>query len=108
MNEQLIKTLNQMSITQTGDLDDILSSDVPEEYRNIFNKDNIVAGGLEVDKHRWYETCICVFKSGDSFIGVRYCSQSYSEGQTFDDIRWILAFVPMKAVQTTIYQYDRK
>ena len=44
----------------------------------------IVASGLYVDKHRWYEISTTVYKCEDGFVGVNGVSQLYSECMDYE------------------------
>lgn len=67
----------------------------------------IVASGLYVDKHRWYEISTSVYKCEDGFVGVNGVTQTYSENLSCEDIlckcfaeefepKQTIAYVPVK------------
>lgn len=66
-----------------------------------------VACDLDVDKHRWYETSITVYKvptdEGDMFFGVRACTGIFSEDTGFEDICWEYSFFEMEEINKPIY-----
>lgn len=63
-----------------------------------------VAEGLDVDKHRWYETSIIVFQlPNNKFLGVRACTDLFSECSSFDDIYWTYDFFEMEQVNIPSY-----
>lgn len=66
-----------------------------------------VKEGLEVDKHRWYETSIIVYKvntdDGEKFFGVRACTDIVGEGSGYDDIMWNMYFFEMVEKQEITY-----
>lgn len=39
----------------------------------------LVASDLEIDRHRWYETSVSVYKLDDGYIGICGLSRIYSE-----------------------------
>jgi hypothetical protein len=68
---------------------------------------NCVAEGLDVDKHRWYETSIIVFEVVIGlkryFIGVRACTDLFSESSSWEDIFWQYNFFEMEEKRTITY-----
>lgn len=67
-----------------------------------------VKSGIDVDKHRWYETSIIVYKvktdEGDKFFGVRACTYIFSESSSYDDIMWNMVFFEMVEKQEITYE----
>lgn len=102
--KQLIEDLNKVSVTQKSDW---LES-VPEPHRSLLANKPVVADRLDVDKHRWYETAICVFAFEDTYIGVRYCSDVFSEESSISDINWTLTFFEMEATPEIVYKKKEK
>jgi hypothetical protein len=46
----------------------------------------MVAHGLYVDKHRWYEISTSVYKCEDGYVGVNGVSQLFSEDMSYSDV----------------------
>lgn len=53
-------------------------------FEEDFNLE-VVASGLYVDKHRWYEISTSVYKCEDGYVGVSGVSQLYSESTEYED-----------------------
>ena len=53
-------------------------------FEEDFNLE-VVASGLYVDKHRWYEISTSVYKCEDGFVGVSGVSQLYNESSDYED-----------------------
>lgn len=66
-----------------------------------------VKDGLDVDKHRWYETSIIVYRvdtdEGVKFIGVRACTDIKGEEAGYSDIGWTMRFMEMIEKQEVTY-----
>lgn len=101
--KDLIRKLNELDIIQTsfGWFED-LPDDIWEEYF----KDNHqpVETGLNIDTHRWYETALNVYPVGDSFIGVQFVHNVFSESTELIDIFWTLRFYEMEPHTVTTYR----
>ena len=66
---------------------------LPEDiYKEYFADKNSVARDLEIDRHRWYETSVIVFKVLEGYIGCRYVSNVFSERMSPEDIGHYLKF----------------
>lgn len=96
----MIERLNSLKIKQTSSWQE----DIPEDVWKECIEGNLVARGLDVDKHRWYETIIDVFKCGEEFIGVRHVGMTYSEMQDIDSLDWQLEFFEMEKIHTVTYK----
>jgi hypothetical protein len=96
---EFLETLNNKEICQHG----YWLEDLPD---NLFSKisNSIVSSNLHIDRHRWYETSVDVFKYGKRFIGVRHVSNVYSETASIFDIRHILKFFEVVPTITTTYK----
>lgn len=96
--QTLIKELNELEITQKGDW----LEDVPQ---SLLKDKVVVAYGLNIDKHRHYETAVDVleYESG-IYMGVQYCSNVFSEQSSIADVAWTLHFFEMEAVPSVIYK----
>ena len=85
-------------------------TDYPEDFLSPFidkHKCVKVKENLDVDKHRWYETSIIVFKvdtdEGIKFFGTRACTFLFSEMSSIDDIGWTMNFFEMVEKQEITY-----
>lgn len=79
--------------------------DLPEELYDLLDEMVVVADNLNIDKHRWYETCITVFQYGGRFMGVEHICDSYSENQEIADCFHHLKFFEMKQQKIETYTY---
>ena len=97
--ENLLKQLNELNIIQKSYE---LKEDLPQViYKKHFK--NLLASGLEVDKHRWYETSIYVFKTELGIIGVRAVTDLFSEMGEIEDVYHKLEFFEMQEITTVTY-----
>ena len=86
--QKLVEILNQKEINQDSCWEDCVDPILKElrvEYK-------IMAKGVDLDKHRWYETSLIVFeiKSEDDtgLMAIRVCTNLFSENSSFSDINW--------------------
>lgn len=100
---ELLKTLNDAQIVQNH-ID--CTEDIPEDICNKYfeNKYYVVTDGLYVDKHRHYETTICVLKIFDKLLGIQHISNMYSEMSSVSDIYFTLKFFEMEEIQSVTYK----
>lgn len=94
--KELIEELNAQHIVQSQDEEDL--DEILEDWDFIEN-------GLDIDKHRWYETSIAVFKNKDnnSYLGVRIVSDIFSESMSISDVEHEYKFYEMEPVTTITY-----
>ena len=100
--KELIEKLTELEITQDGSWDE----SIPEEIwvKEFDGKHDVLAEELDVDKHRWYETCITVVQFEDeSIMGIRHVGDVFSESMSIGDCDWEMSFFPMIPVTTTTY-----
>jgi len=98
--EEIIKELKDLKLQQkSGEFTD----DLPSEIHGKYFANKPVAEGLDVDKHRWYETTITVYKVAEGFIGVRSCTDLFSESMGYDDVQWEPWFGEMVEVNIPTY-----
>lgn len=71
------------------------------DFEEDFNLE-IVASGLYIDKHRWYEISTTVYKC-DGFVGVSGVSQLYSESMDYESCFCECVAEEFKPVQTISY-----
>ena len=99
-NKELVEYLNSLKILQRNSHDE----DIPEDIWNKYFDGNGVTGGLNVDKHRWYETSIDVYKVNGGFIGVNSVTDCFSEQSSIDDMHHYLEFFEMKQIMKPSYE----
>lgn len=101
-NKELVEYLNGLKIIQIGGIEDW--EEIPEDiYEKYFKNLEIVDGNLDVDKHRWYETSISIFKNDEGFIGVRSVTDVKGESNCIQDMYWTLSFFEMEEVMKPTY-----
>jgi len=100
-NKEIVEHLNSLNIAQTSNW----SEDIPEEIWNEQFEDNhhVVATGLNVDKHRWYELSTEVISINGGLIGVRSVTDCFGEESSIEDMRHDLEFFEMKEVSSITY-----
>jgi len=103
MEKELIEELNEKGITQTEYADEGFVDS--EDVSSILSDAKLVESDLDVDKHRWYETSLYVYKLEDGFLlGIRAVSDIFSEMSGLEDIDWDLNFQEMERVQAVTYK----
>lgn len=96
-----MKTLEEVrDIVNKGEYDSMWDVD---EYLEYELKIKACEEGLDVDKHRWYETSINVYPIGDRFLGVRGLSQCYSEMSSPSDCCCKSEAFEMEEISTVSY-----
>lgn len=99
--QDLLEELKKDYHTQEDCYEDFL-----EQFLNKYDCKK-VKEGLEVDKHRWYETSIIVYKvatdEGDKFFGIRACTDIFGEESSYSDISWNPAYFEMIEKQEITY-----
>lgn len=101
--KELVQKLNDLEITQTrGEWAENIPDDFYKEH--LEGKYEEVAYDLDVDTHRWYETSTTVIKIGDSFIGVEYITNMFSESQDYEDCCHTITFYEMEEFVTTSFR----
>lgn len=97
----IIKELNDLKIVQKS-LDYL--EDLPEEiYKKYFENKGCVYSG-DVDKHRWYETSVEVYKVDGVLIGVCAVTDCFSEQSEVQDMFHTLRFFEMEEYTTISYK----
>jgi len=109
-NKELVEYLNSLEITQKH-LD--WTEDIPKEiwakhfFDGVFQT---IKCGLEIIKHRWYETSIEVISINDGLIGVESVTDLFSEQSSVEDMFFTLNFFEMEEVPSVSYKikkYDK-
>lgn len=98
--KEIIEELNNLKITQKSiDFSEDLSEDIYDKYFK-----NCVEEGLSVDKHRWYETSISVYKTDKGLLGVKSITDLFSEQSQCEDIFHTLEFFEMEEIPLISYK----
>lgn len=69
---------------------------------DLLVKDNIDI--IDIDKHRWYETSVSIFKCSDGLLGIRLPSQLYSESSEWSDLYSGIEFYDVEEVKEVVYK----
>lgn len=99
--QELISKINSLNLTQTDYPDE---QSFGEEIDNELEKLDFIDSGLDVDKHRWYETSITVYKHEEGFMGIRFVTDQFSEQSSMGDHFWTLKAFEMEEVKTVTYR----
>ena len=91
--KELIDLINNDYLYSIYDAEDIIPKDV-----------QCVAKGLEIDKHRWYSTCVNVYACEDGYVGIRGVNDLYSDSMDYSDCNLYCAASEYKAVATITYK----
>lgn len=103
---ELLQELQSTNIKQNcGDWSDNIPNDIWVKYFES-NGYIVVKTGLEVDKHRWYETSVTVVKVLYGFLGIKHISGLFSEGSDYSDCDFTMQFFEME--EYTIISYRKK
>lgn len=97
--KEIINKLNDLKIKQKS-MD--FEEDLPEDIEKYF--EDIVASDLDVDKHRWYETSMKVYKIDEGFIGVVSITDLFSESGSVDDCDHTLEFYAVREKSVITYE----
>ena len=97
----IVEKINSLKLIQKKYWEDI---EFPEEIQSVLDKCEIVETDLDVDKHRWYETSLVVYKLNDEYFGIRYVTDTFSESSSIEDMYWQICAIPMKQVQKITYE----
>ena len=91
--KELIDLINNDYLYSIYDAEDIIPKDV-----------QCVANGLEIDKHRWYSTCVSVYACEDGYVGIRGVNDLYSDMMCYSDCDYRCEASEYKAVATIAYK----
>lgn len=100
--KEVIKELNNLKILQRSS---DYQEDLPEEYYEKYFQ-NLIQAGLDVDKHRWYETSVDVYEWEGEYFGIKHISDQYSESSSIVDHYHTLCFMEME--QKVIITFIKK
>ena len=80
------------------------------ECYNTFELEELVEGAelvkedVDIEKHRWYETSISIFKCSDGLLGIRLPSKLYSESSEWSDLYSGIEFYDVEEVKAVVYK----
>ena len=74
------------------------------ELEECLGSDLLVKDNVNIDKHRWYETSISIFKCSDGLLGIRLPSQLYSESSEWSDLYSGIEFYDVEEVMEVVYK----
>ena len=77
--------------------------DDTETFAKYEKELKLVASGLSVDKHRWYETSTTVYAVGEWYLGLNEVTDVFSEQMGISDCEVTSNFFEMEAQQSTTY-----
>lgn len=97
---ELIDKINSLKLIQKEYWED---TEFPQEVQEVLDTCEIVKEGLDVEKHRWYETSVVVGQLNGEYFGIRFVTTVYSESSSIEDVRWKINAFPMKAVLSVDY-----
>ncbi len=101
--KELINYLNGLKIIQKSiDFEEDLSEEIYEKY--FYNS---LEFELDIDKRRWYETSVSVWKTEKGLLGVRSITNIYSENSSVEDMNWQLVFFEMEAFTKISYKVKK-
>ena len=69
--KELIDLINNECLYSLSKAEDIIPREVP-----------CVATDLELDRHRWYDTCVNIYACEDGYVGIWGVNQLYSDMMT--------------------------
>lgn len=90
---ELIELINNGCFCNIYDVEDI----IPREVQ-------CVAKDLEIDKHRWYSTCVNVYACEDGYVGIRGVDDLYSEAMVYSDCNCLCKASEYEEVTTITYK----
>ena len=91
--KELIDLINSECLYSIRKAEDIIPSEVP-----------CVATDLELDRHRWYSTCVNVYACEDGYVAVLGLNQLYSEMMICSDCDCRCEASEYEEVQTITYK----
>ena len=74
------------------------------ELEEHIGSDLLVNNNVNIDKHRWYETSISIFRCSDGLLGIRLPSQLYSESSEWSDLYSGIEFYDVEEVMEVAYK----
>ena len=101
--KELVKLLNELNLSQCSmDWDENIPDDI---YVKFFeNNHKEVASGLDVERHRWYETSTIVIEINGKFLGINLVTDLFSENMDIEDTGEGIIFFEMQEINTISYK----
>ena len=78
------------------------------ELEEHLGSDLLVKGNIDIEKYRWYETSVSIFKCSDGLLGIRLPSQLYSESSEWSDLYSGIEFYEVEEVMEIAYKTKKK
>lgn len=100
-SKEIVTLINESKIIQDSSYDE---QEFPEIIQTIIDQSKILTEGLDVDKHRWYETSITVYQYGNEIFGIQYVTDLFSEQSSFEDIYWTIYAYEMQEEKVISYK----
>lgn len=91
--KELIDLVNNDCLYSFHDVEDVLSECV-----------QCVATDLEIDRHRWYSTCVNVYACEDGYVGIFGVNDLHSEGLDYSDCNCLCKASEYEEVTTITYK----
>lgn len=104
--DSLLKDLQATPILDCGDFIENLPSGIYLEHFQDESKWRIEAGGLNQDKHRWYELVDTVYKIYGRYLCVRSVGHTYRESMIIEDVGYYHEFKEVKKIPVVKYKYE--
>ena len=102
--QEQVKYLNELNIEQTSEF----IESIPEEvYTDCFENAKELKSGIDIDKHRWYETSITVYDTKYGKIAVKEVSNTFSEEMGIGDCSHTLEFFEVEEVTVITYKIKK-
>ena len=101
--KELVKLLNDLNLSQDSmDWDENIPYDIYQKFFEDNHKE--VASGLDLDKHRWYETSTTVVEINGEFMGVNLVTDIFSDNMGVSDCGGEITFFEMEEIKITSYK----
>ena len=101
--DELLRSLKESNQSQ---LDSCWEENIPNELYEAHFMDNyeLVAEGLDVDTHRWFERSTVVVKIHGRFLGINLITNVFSDGASVDDVGGSVEYFEMEEVNVISYE----
>jgi hypothetical protein len=100
--DELLKQLQELEIEQDSvSWEECIPVEIwKEHFEDGYGE---LESGLDVNKHRWYETSTSVVEAHGRILGIHHVSNIYSESMSCEDCGHTLKFFEMKEIKTTSF-----
>lgn len=108
--EKLVEELNDLKLVQTELFEEIEYQFPNKTFDKYFESKGyeIFETGQNIEKHRWYETDLCIMKfDTGEMIGFYGITQLYSENSDYIDCYYPLKFFPVETEEVMTTKYVR-